>query len=419
MKTRFVGFLFLATAAVVTVYAAGNGPGATNPSHFVIHQDQLDAFSRVGVAQPTTLFDSAFQYDAQPLLWEQTTNATATITHLPNESSLSMTSTNGATCAIQTRQYHRYQPGKAQQVFMTGTFGADASSTERIGYFDAQNGFFFEVVDGDLYVVRRSNVTGTTADTRVERSAFNLNRSTTIDLTKPQIFVFDIQFLGVGRVRMGVDIDGLVVWLHEFRHANREGTGVYMTTANLPCRYEIKAGTGAYATLKAICTAVISSGGFEDERGFPFAAANVIDVAATTTPACAIAIRPKLTFNSITTRAHIIPRGIEVLGGGNPLYYEIRYGDTFTSANWVSADANSVVEYSTNAVVNAAGRLIDSGFVASSGGTSRSITARDIASRLPLVLDSTGSNAVPLTVIVRTTTLTANTRASVSWKELR
>jgi hypothetical protein len=171
--------------------------------------------------------------------------------------------------------------------------------------------------------------------------------------------------------------------------------------------------------MRAICSAVVSSGGVEETRGYVFSAANVLDVAATTSPVCALSFRPKLTFNGVVNRVTILPTDVEILGGGSPLYYEVRYGDTFTSANWVSADGNSVVEYSTNGVIATTGRIIESGFVPTSGGVTRNITTKGVDTRLPLVLDSTGSNAIPMTVIIRTTTGNANTRVSTSWKELR
>ncbi|KKL09753.1 hypothetical protein LCGC14_2562720, partial [marine sediment metagenome] len=70
-----------------------------------------DAFDRLRVSNPVTLFDSQFQYDKQPFLWnEDLTNGTAT--HLPNESAIDMVADANAEIAVrQTRAYHRYQPG--------------------------------------------------------------------------------------------------------------------------------------------------------------------------------------------------------------------------------------------------------------------------------------------------------------------
>jgi hypothetical protein len=73
--------------------------------------------------------------------------------------------------------------------------------------------------------------------------------------------VFDLEWLGVGSVRAGVVIDGAISYVHQFNHANVLA-GVYMTTPNLPIRYEIENdGTGAAATLECICSSVMSEGG--------------------------------------------------------------------------------------------------------------------------------------------------------------
>jgi hypothetical protein len=419
MKTKLM--LILALTGLTAVYAG---------REIVYERQSVDAFYRLPVADPTTIFDSTFQYDQQSLLWEPTTNATSTVTHMPNESSIKMdvTSTNDIV-ALQTRQYHRYQPGKSQNIYMTFSFGAaQAGTVKRVGYFDAQNGIFLEqATNGIINIVKRSYVSGQVVETRVPQSQWNTDKLTgnvpsyvTMDWTKALILVIDLQWLGVGNVRVGFAggpyRDGLW-WAHEFQHAGLQST-TYMTTASLPLRYELSS-TGSAGTMRAICSAVVSSGGVEEGRGYLFSAANVLDVAATTSPVCSIAIRPKQTFNGVVNRTTLIPLDVELLGGANPIYYELRYGDTLTSASWVSADANSVTEYSTNAVVSVAGRLIEAGFVPASGGVTRNVTTKGVDTRLPLVLDSTGSNAIPMTVIVRTTTGNANTRSSIGWREMR
>ena len=71
-----------------------------------------DAFQRIRTSQATTLFDSQFQYDLQPLVWETVTTGTATVAHLSAESAVQMTTTTAGDYGIlQSRQYHRYQPG--------------------------------------------------------------------------------------------------------------------------------------------------------------------------------------------------------------------------------------------------------------------------------------------------------------------
>jgi hypothetical protein len=62
---------------------------------------------------------------------------------------------------------------------------------------------------------------------------------------------------------MGFVIDGKVYYCHEFNHANSV-TNVYMSTPNLPVRYEIENdGNGGAAVLSHICSSVMSEGGLQ------------------------------------------------------------------------------------------------------------------------------------------------------------
>lgn len=59
-------------------------------------------------------------------------------------------------------------------------------------------------------------------------------------------------------------INGAIIICHAFDHANLTDS-VYMSTPNLPLRYEISNdGTGAAATLDCICSSVVSEGGTQD-----------------------------------------------------------------------------------------------------------------------------------------------------------
>ena len=74
----------------------------------------------------------------------------------------------------------------------------------------------------------------------------------------------DMEWLGVGRARMGVNVDGVTIYCHEFLNANSLSE-VYMSTPNLPLRYEIEnTGTGAASSLQHICSSVMSEGGQQE-----------------------------------------------------------------------------------------------------------------------------------------------------------
>ena len=151
-----------------------------------------------------------------------------------------------------------------------------ANSHQRIGLFDDQNGVFFDQVDGVLGVTIRSYTTGTAVDTHITEASWNIDKmdgtgvsGVTIDTTKTNIFIIDLQWLGVGRVRFGFDIDGMIFWCHEVNNANTRNV-VYMSTPRLPIRYEVE-NTGASSALddfRQICSTAIAEGVF-DSNYFP------------------------------------------------------------------------------------------------------------------------------------------------------
>lgn len=422
-KTMVVIALALALAAVTLTY------GSYFPS-ITINESQLDGFSRLSVANPVTLFDSQFQYDLQPLVWQTNLANAASISNLFNECAVAMTTAtnNNSRAILQTYQYFKYQPGKAQQIFTTFVLGtAQSNVIRRVGYFDANDGIFLEQNGtNNVAMVRRTSVSGTVVDNRDIQTNWNKDKfdgsgvsGVTLNLAAAQILVIDLQFLGVGRVRTGFDINGSVCWANEFLNANNL-SNVYMRTANLPLRYEQTATTNApQTTMKAICSSVISDGGFESDRGIPFSVANTADLTLSATATNCISIRPKLTYGGLVNRVQIVPSNFELLGGANPIYYEIYYGGTVSGGTWTSADTNSVVEFSVNSSVPVGGIRIDNGFVASNAGGNRSPQIGSFTSRLPITLDINGTNPIPVSIVVRSTTGTPTVRGSISWSELR
>lgn len=115
----------------------------------------LDAFGRFKVANPVTLFDSQLQYDTQPRLWVEKLVGGGAVTHRPDESSADLTvgTASGDRVVRQTREYQRYQPGKAQSILCSGVLGAaQAGTTKLVGYGDDNNGVFFGIDGGGRVV---------------------------------------------------------------------------------------------------------------------------------------------------------------------------------------------------------------------------------------------------------------------------
>jgi len=383
-----------------------------------------DAFGRSRVSSPYTVFEVQHQYNEQPLLWDTTTASSGSITHLPNESavSLDVTTTSGSLVSRETFEHFRYEPGKSQLIIMTGVLGvAKTGVRQRIGYFNSENGVFFEQDENNLKIVLRTSTSGSPVDVVVNQSSWNLDTADgtgasgfNIDTSLAQIFTMDFQWLGVGRIRYGFMNDGKTIYVHEDPNAN-ELTGPYMSTANLPLTYEIEntAGTASITSMKQICSTVISEGGIE-KSGFPFSANNgITGVSVSGSPLAVLSIRPKATFNGITNTALILPHNFSVFSDGGTVFFEIVRDATLTGASWGSVDSNSIVESDASATTATGGRVVASGYI-SAGSPGRGSSGIDLGSvtRLPLVSGST--------LTMRCTSITGPTNSlfsSFDWLE--
>jgi len=426
----------------------GIGPGSNHIGYVYTEYDnessQIDSFGRLRISNPFTMFDAAAHYDKLPLVFEDFgITGGGQSTHLPNESSVELTTgdgTSGSKIYRQTRQFMPYQPGKSQLVFMTAVLGAKkAGVRQRIGYFDDKNGIFFEQTETYLRIVRRSNVTGTPSDSVYANQAdWNIDTmdgtggtsnpsGINLNTANVQIFVISFQWLGAGRVVVGLSIEGHIFYVHEFLAANVI-PNVYMTSPHLPLRYEIE-NTGAASgatTMKCICCSVISEGGFETSRGYEGTTNNGITSIGVTTRRALVSIRPKATLNSIPVRTPIIPLEYSAITKTNDALFELVYNPTFTTGGgaltWTSVGNNSTVEYCVHGDANAGaftnGYVVHSGYVIAGTGAERGETKDFVESYLNLTLDNAGANPIALSVVATSFTGTATMNASLCWKEI-
>lgn len=236
----------------------------------------VDAFGRARMSQPVTLFDSTNVGGESEDFYELTTGVDVAPT-FDEDNSTYLMSIFGQSSSILRRTKRRmsYQPGKSLLSLTTFTFAESQTHLkQRAGYYDDDDGVFFETEDGISYFVLRSSVSGSVVETRVAQADWNGDKldgsaenSTSgffLDSQRSQIFWTDIEWLGVGSVRCGFVINGQIILAHTFHHANQID-GTYMKKANLPVSYEIISSSsyqGGVATLKQICCSVISEGGY-------------------------------------------------------------------------------------------------------------------------------------------------------------
>ena len=247
--------------------------GPNNPTYIAIGGNNTDAFGRLRVSNPLTIFDSK-NIMSQNNLFDPSTANGGSVTYTANKSTvnLNVTEAAGSKTIRQSKRVMSYQPGKSLLIFNTFVMNTlTANLKQKVGLFDANNGIFFTADGTTLKIVRRTYTSGAAVDTEISQSSWNGDKLNgtglsgfTLDAATSNILFIDIEWLGVGAVRVGFVINGQLITAHTFYNANSLTT-VYMQTANLPIRYEIeRAGTltaGTY-TLQQICSSCISEGGY-------------------------------------------------------------------------------------------------------------------------------------------------------------
>lgn len=390
----------------------------------------LDAFGRVRVSNPFTLFDSSHRYSDNNL-WSTATTGTAAATFSTNEGLVNLTvgSASGDEILRETTKIFAYQPGKSLLTMSTFVMGtAKDNLRQRVGYFGAANGFYIEREGSNVYFVERSSVSGVLTNTRVAQSNWNqdpLNGSgpsgITLDLSKSQILYMDIEWLGLGTARMGFIIDGQFVPAHNFNHANLTTT-TYITTASLPLRYEMTniGATSGSSTLKQVCSTVISEGGFalaglQQAIGTPITTPTTLTTAGTFYPVVSLRLK--------TTRldAIVILTAISILALTNNVNYEWRVisKGTTTGGTWVSAGSNSGVEYNITGTSFTGGNIVASGYTQ---GSNQGSTTIDILKEALFTnqLERNGLSGTPfeLTITAAASSNNATLLASMDWEEV-
>lgn len=413
--------------------------GLGNPLGITIADTaSADAFNRLRTSNPQTMFDFQGQYDAEELKMETgATGAGVTPAHGIVDRMVTLrvnAGGAGGTSWIQSFHYIPYQPGKSQLILMTGVMGAAvAGALKRYGYGDASNGIFYEQ-DGTngLRFNILSAVTGSLVNNFVTQANWNIDKfdgsgpsGLVLDPTKAFILVIDLQFLGMGRVRCGFEINGNLYYAHQFLHSNLITTP-YMQTATLPVKAEIvaSAALASAATSEFKCAAVCSEGGYDIPPGRDFAVEGNA-TAASGARTHILSIRPATTYDGLPNRSLLVIESIEFLAGANPIYFEICIGATFAVAPaWAAVNALfSSTEYGTGGTFGnlANGAVIVAGYVGTGGGGGRTAHTADFYSSYPLSLDRAGAQRAlgTLSVLVSGIGGTSASRCAINWREQR
>lgn len=387
----------------------------------------IDAFGRLRTSQPFTLFNSQNRF-ASDTQFDTSTTGSGSITYLPNESTTRMdvTTTSGDEVIRETKRVFPYQPGKS--LLVLATFVMDTAQTnlrQRVGYFGAQNGVFLQQDDSTVSFVNRHYTSGSVDDTRnIPQASWNGDKldgtgasGYTIDLTKSQILFLDFEWLGVGSVRCGFVIDGQFIVAHTFHNANVRDS-VYMTTATLPLRYEITATDtlSSAASLKQICSTVISEGGYSEAKRELDAQRTTTLSSISTTMLPLVSIR----LNSGSLDAVVIPQQVKVF----PLTaqdYKVSLvrNATLTGASYDTSTFDNV-DFDITATAMSGGDILQVDYVTNTvqaaGGINQA-TGYNFANQLGRTIAGV-SDVITIGIQTITPTPTGSARASLMFFDL-
>jgi hypothetical protein len=403
--------------------------GVPNPSNVIVNNFSLDAFARTRVSQPNALFDSKMLYDKMPLFWDESIVAGGSSTHSPLTASVTMTTgTIGQVGSVirQTKMRFNYQPGRSQLIIMSAVLGAGVSGVrKRVGYFDDNNGLFFQLDGTTFSVVQRSNATGTPVDTVIEQANWSGDKLNgtgpsgfNMDHSKANLFWIDIEWLGVGTVRFGTFKNSTPIQCHAINNENTKSV-VYMSTPNLPLRYEIyNNGTAAASSMQHICSTVISEGATNEngivrsvDRGITgFTTGNNTNLYPL------ISTRLRSAYNGTTIRNISISL---ICSSSADFRWALILNPTIAgtdAASWVDLE-NSAIQYD---ISRSSTNTLSGGTVLASGYVTSALDHLDNILNSPLTLGSTIAGTQDQ-IVLAAQRLTGNTEtfyAGISFREL-
>jgi len=393
----------------------------------------IDAFSRLRVSNPVYQFDSQFTYDLQSLLFEQITlNSGASIVHdtINRIAVMTFSSTpTGGKAIMQSYEWFKYQAGRGQLMFTTFDFNEgvpDVIKFAELGDGINAYGFRMNGLIPEFYIL-----SGTQNGNEIApQSSWNQDKldglgksGYSLDISKEQILVLDFQALYTGRVRMGFDIGGNIVYCHEFLHSNMV-EHPYIQNASLPIRVGMTCTGTVSTTMSFNCSAVISEGGsFEDIGGYNFSVEGNV-TAGNGADTHILSLRPKTTFNGITNRYKFILDSLEFLVTGNSsILWKLCLGQLISgTTTYINANTTySGFEYNTLGTISGSPSIvIAQGYVASAA-TSKGAFSNKIANKYPITLSS--ANLVrslgTLSVLVQGIGGGSATRCVANYREIR
>lgn len=393
----------------------------------------IDAFGRFRVSQVLTLNDFKQVHAAHTsLVWTTGSVGSGSAEHNSDRSSTILTvhTGSGDELICQTKKHFRYTPGVSLVISMTGVFGeAKTNTRKRMGYFSVNDGLYLQLTDSTLAFVLRNSISGSVTEEVIPQNDWNIDKmdgsgssGINFDPSKTHIFVIDLQWLGVGRVRLGFYDRGQLHIAHEFLHDNVIGSA-YMATPTLPIRWEIlnTAETTSPTSVEQICFSVAAEGQIGSDGGIVRSANRGTDVQSVSTTKIPL-ISLRLTAVDVEANVVDITANIVSLTSADYLWEAI-LNPVISDVASYAAVSNSIVEIDiTRSGSVTGGIVLASGYTVSAGtpqvGTQMVEKVLPLQSSIGISEDLAGNRDELVMVVQQISGGPDDFLASLKWREL-
>ena len=351
-----------------------------------------DLFGRLKVSEPYTVFDSTHRYSQDGDFDDVVLGAGSTIGIITAQSTATLGIGTTAGCSIirETKRVFPYQPGKALQVFQTFVLNPPKTNlVQRVGYASSENGIMLELNGSQVNFIKRTAISGVGTTISVPQSQWNQDpldgtgvSGINLDFAKAQLMFTEYEWLGVGCARVGfVNENGTFHIAHIFNHANTLDS-TYITTASLPCRYEIlnTGNVSSASTMKQICISVQSNGGYEKvvARDVARRATSITGITSSTnfTPLVSIRLAPG------REDAVVLPKAFSFLSSssGTGSYSEVALikNGTINASTWSSTSSPNVQQNTDATGIVTGGTIVLNDYVSAANKVSTPLNIDEI-----------------------------------------
>jgi hypothetical protein len=321
---------------------------------FTVKQDSqhVDGYSRLKVASMNQIFEARFNYGENLALFESYTATGGTVTYSSDYAGFTLaTTTSSGSKAFRISARYISQPiGRSMLINMSGKFAtAKTNLTSRIGWFDDEDGVFFEMASDGLYAVKRSKISGSVVDTRVHQADWNIDKlngtgqsGLTLDLTKIQTIQIHANQAGTGDISLGFML-GTSIIAHTFYGANTQALPI-MRQVSLPLQFELlnTGSTASSSEMLAFSVSAFIDGPSPthslDSKSYYVDSGTTGLSISTSQWTPMISVKLNATKNSIKYRGNIVVDEFKmVVNSVDPIMYQLMLNVTLSgTTNWIT-----------------------------------------------------------------------------------